>query len=390
MAELHSPDALAEQALKILNEGDPRDARKLLFEAVKAAPDRPDLLHALGVVQLQLGEAELGLRLIQQAIERAEALLSQPDRRQQAETMLEGFFLSLAAACEDMAMVPEATAAYKRVMQMNPGQPRAQSGYAQLLFSSGDLDGGQRELQAYIDADRDEEPFIEGAEALLESVRTFLRRDIHPREFLKAHQAEYTAFFTHHADEQAKLGWIAEAARMKRNDAGHVVPSIPDGARPYAAVRVDLVDPQTGQMGQVGDQPMVVALPDYQALARATIQFQWREQAFDVRVSSQSPWDQLPIQFLLRSGGKAALDALDSLIGDWYMAGFEGAFGKQDSGRFHYISDPEYRSDLRAVVYHVDMGRANLTSIDDLLRRLSVFHAQNPIERLVFGRGYLP
>ena len=287
MAE--TPDQLAEKAMQILNEGDPREARKLLFEAVKMAPDRPDLIHALGVVQLQLGEAELGLRLVQQAIERTEGMLLQPDRKEQAEDMLHGFILTLAAAYEDLSMAEEAKEAYQRILKADPGQPRARSGYAQLLLALGDLEGGMRELQGYIEDDRDEDPFIEGASALLESIKTFQRNDIHPREFLKAHQEEYTAFFTHHAEEQARLGWIAEAARMRRNAEGRVVPVIAEGARPYAAVRVDLVDPQTGQIGQVGDQPMVVALRDYQPLARAVIQFAWRDQSFQSRARDIAP-----------------------------------------------------------------------------------------------------
>ncbi|MBK9370442.1 MAG: hypothetical protein IPN01_29815 [Deltaproteobacteria bacterium] len=47
---------------------------------------------------------------------------------------------------------------------------------------------------------------------------------------------------------------------MRRAPDGRLVPSILDGARPYAGVRVDLVDPSTGRAGQVGDQPMVVAV----------------------------------------------------------------------------------------------------------------------------------
>ena len=65
-----NPEALAEAALRKLNEGDPREARKLLMQAVEAAPDRPDLLNALGVVQLQLGESHLALPLIEEALRR--------------------------------------------------------------------------------------------------------------------------------------------------------------------------------------------------------------------------------------------------------------------------------------------------------------------------------
>ena len=391
-----NPDELAQKALQMLNQGDgdPREARKLLLEAVKAAPDRPDLLHALGTVQLQLGEPEIALRLVEEAIGRLREQALRPDRRDQAEMLIEGFLLTQAAAYEDLSDWKGAKASYEEILKRDETMPRAQAGLAQLLLGVGDLDGGTRLLEAYIAADRDEDPFIEGATALLDSVRTFLRQDIHPREFLSAHHGSYTQAFTHHAADQEKLGWIAEAAKMKRAPDGQVVMSIPEGARPYAGIRVDLVNPQTGQIGQIGDQPMVVALADYQPLAQSVIQFAWRDQSFDVRVSTQCPWDQVPIQILLRPAPQPALEQavndLDRAVGEWYLAGFDGAFGTSEANRFHYISDPEVRPDWRAVVYNVDMGRASTAAIDDLLRRLTVFHQHHPVERLLIGRGYLP
>ncbi|MFN7144476.1 MAG: tetratricopeptide repeat protein [Myxococcota bacterium] len=382
------PEALAERALKALSEEDPREARKLLMEAVEAAPNRPDLLNALGVVQLQLGEPELGKPLIEQAITivAAEAAAN-PARKEQAELLIEGFLLSLAAACEDLDLPTEAEAAYQRVLAANPGHPRARQGYAHLLFAWGRLEEARRELSRYVEEDRDEDPYLEGARVYLSELARFTQKDIHPGEFLNAHRGSYCEMFDHYAAEQAKLGWIAEAARMKRAPDGRIVPMIPEGARPYAAVRVDLVNPQTSEIGQVGDQPMVVALADYQALARAPVLVAWTGRSFDLRVSSQAPWDQLPIQVLFRAPGAA--DDLDGVVGDWYLAGWNGAFGTKDAGRLHYISDPEVKRDGRAVVYHVDMGRAEVAAIEDLLRRLEGLHASRPIEQVVVGRGYL-
>ncbi|MDP2312398.1 MAG: tetratricopeptide repeat protein [Pseudomonadota bacterium] len=378
--------ALAERALKALAGEDPREARKLLFEAVEAAPDRPDLLNALGVVHLQLGEPELGKPLIEQAIAALAAeVVLHPERKVQAETMIEGFQLSLAAACEDLDLPGEAEAAYKRVLLASPGTPRAQQGLAHLYFAWGQLDAARRELSRYVEEERDEAPFLEGAEAYLADVTRFVREDIHPREFLNAHRGSYVEMFDHYAAEQA--GWIAEAARMKRAPDGRIVPIIPEGARPYAAVRVDLVNPNTSEIGQVGDQPMVVALADYQALARASALFAWRERAFDVRVSSQCPWDQLPVQILFE--GPGAIEDADAIMGDWYMAGWDGAWGTKDGGRMHYISDPDVRRDGRAVVYHVDMGRAAVAAVEDLLRRLEGLHGTHRIKQVILGRGYL-
>lgn len=382
------PEALAERALKALSGEDPREARKLLMQAVEAAPNRPDLLNALGVVQIQLGEPELGKPLIEQAVAICQADLADAARRDQATTMLEGFRLSLAACCEDMDLPSEAEAAYRQVLLDNPGQPRARQAYGHLLLAWGRLDEGRNELTRYVEEDRDEEPFLEGATAFLQEIAAFLRNDIHPNELLNAHRGSYVEMFDHYAAEQEKLGWIAEAARMKRAPDGRIVPLIAEGARPYAAVRVDLVNPRTSEIGQVGDQPMVVALADYQALARAPVLFTWRERSFDLRISTQSPWDQLPIQVLFER--PEAADDYDKLIGDWYWAGWDGAWGTKDGGRMHYISDPEIKRDGRGIVYHVDMGRASVAALEDLIRLLEGFHSSWPIRQVIIGRGYLP
>ncbi len=387
MAEIDT-QSLAERALRALSEEDPRKARQILMEALEQAPSRPDLLNALGVVQLQLGEPELGKPLIEHAILVASAERMHPERREQAATMIEGFRLGLAAACEDLDTPDEAQAAYRAVLAEDEGQPRARQGLGHLLLAWGELDAGRVELARYVEEDRDEDTFLEGASKFLAELSRFVREDIHPNEFLNAHRGSYCEMFDHYAAEQEKRGWIAEAARMKRAPDGQVVPLIADGARPYAAVRVDLVNPNTSEIGQVGDQPMVVALAEYQALARAPVLFAWRERSFDLRVSSQCPWDQLPIQLLFEGEGGAT--AVDGLIGDWYRSGWDGAFGSKDAGRMHYISDPELRRGGRAVVYNVDMGRASVAAIEDLLRRLEGFHGEHRIRRMVIGRGYLP
>jgi tetratricopeptide (TPR) repeat protein len=317
-----------------------------------------------------------------------EQVAGNPERASFFEPMIEGFLLGLAAAAEDLDEPGDALAAYDQVLAANPGQPRARSARAHLLLAWGELDAGARELDAYLDDARDEQPFLDGAMAYLSSLRSLQAADIHPREFLVGHRESYVEMFDHYAAEQAARGWIAEAARMRRDERGRIVPSIPEGARPYAALRVDLVNPQTSEVGQVGDQPMVVALAGYEPLARAPALLRWRDLPFDLRVSTQAPWDQLPIQVAFDTAG--ALDDLDAVVGDWYLRGWDGAFGDADGRRFHYISDPEPRRDGRAVTYHCDLGRARVEAIDDLVRRLGVLHASRPIGRVILGRGYLP
>ncbi len=384
-----SPEALAEAALAKLREEDPRGARELLLRAVEAAPDRVDLLQALGVVHLQLGEAELACRLLEEAVARAEALVrARPDDRLQLVAMRDGIRLSLAAAYEDLDEPAQAEAHYRGVLSDTPGHPRARQALAHLWFASGKLREGLDELGTYVAEAHDDPEFLEGAKAYADAVDRFVKKNIMPREFLVAHRESYVEMFDHYAAEQEAEGWIAEAARMKRAPDGRIVPLIPEGARPYAAVRVDLVNPQTSEVGQVGDQPMVVAVADYEALARAPATFGVEGLPFGLRISSQCPWDQLPISLLFeRLDG---VDAVDGVIGDWFRAGYDGAFGTRDAQRFHYVSDPEPKRNGCGVTYNVDLGRARVEALDDLLRRLVGFHSQHPIRMLLVGRGYLP
>lgn len=383
---------LAESALHALGRDDPRKARELLMEAISAAPNRPDLVHALGVVQLQLGEAHLGLPLIEQAIGMASALAAQgAEGQQKAAEMLDGFTLSLAAAHEDLDHPAEAEAAYRAILARSPAQPRAQHQLALLLLACGRMSEGLAELEAYIQSDIDDPDAVRGLGALLGEIRLYLARKLHPKNFLEAHRESYTQMFNDYLAGPAK-GWMAEPARMRRGPDGAPVPIVPEGARPYAGVRVDLVNAATGQVGQVGDQPMVVQLAEFPALAQAPVQFTWEHEEFDLRVSTQCPWDQLPIHLLFREGpgSEGALDAADAVIGAWYTAGFDGAFGTPDGHRFHDISYPAAVRGFLGVTYDVDMGRAELRAIDDLVQRLTHLHARHPIARVIFGRGYLP
>jgi hypothetical protein len=92
----------------------------------------------------------------------------------------------------------------------------------------------------------------------------------------------------------------------------------------------------------------------------------------------------------MRFERRDSVEAVDGLIGDWYRAGFDGAFGTRDAQRFHYVSDPDVKRDGFGVTYNVDLGRARIDGLDDLLRRLVGFHASHPLRTLIVGRGYLP
>jgi hypothetical protein len=381
-----SSEEKVEQALAALKGEDPEVARAALRAALTDHPERMDLVHALAVTELRLGDPHAAL----DQARKGKAMAEQRDDEASAMLMPQ-FLLVQAAACEDLPDPVGAEASFLEILRHEPTNPRAQQGLGHLYMAWGRSDDGLAALDQH-EADATDEPdVLDATAAFREAARQIIADDIHPKMLLEAHRGAYVEFFDHHATQMAEKGWIAEAARMMRTEEGDVVNSIPEGARPYAAVRVDLVDPSNGQGGQVGDRPMVVALAGYEALAQAPVLVSWptREHPFGLWISSQVPWDQLSVQIAFEPSVKDPIAVVDPVIGDWYTAGFDGAFGSQERGRFHYISDPQSLGP-HAVQYDVDAGRAQLDAITDLLRRLLVLHDRAPISAVLLGRGYLP
>ena len=258
--------------------------------------------------------------------------------------------------------------------------------YAYLLFRWGRLKEGIEILQQYIDLEADEPDAIKGNQAYLDSLNSFIRDDIHPKEFLNAHSGSYIEFFNHHADQMAAQGWLAEQPYVRAvKEDGSVEYHVREGDRSYATARVDLVDPQTQQGGRVGDRPLPAALANYQPLAHAPVLIKWPGHAFTVYVSSNCAWNHLSIHIRTLDG---TWEDVDSFIGDWYQAGFHGEFGLGQQGFFHEITHDVI--DNNSVNYYLDCGRAGVQAIEDLLQRLDIAHGQFGIDCVIFGVGFLP
>lgn len=379
-------DDISAKAMQALRGDDPDLASRTLRRLLAEAPDRLDLLHALSVTELRRSNPAEAWQITMHAQQIAE------ERRDAtAGTVMPQLVLVRAAACEDLHDAAGAEAAYRLLLEHEPLNPRATQGLGYLLVAAGHTTDGIAMLERYLTDKQDEEQFLEATQSFVDSLRGFVSNEIHPKEFLAAHRGSYVQMFDHYASEMEPKGWIAEAARMQRDDAGNVVPIIPEGARPYAAVRVDMVNPESGQPGRIGEQPMVVALAEYQPLARAPVVARYpdRDWPFGVWVSSQVPWNDLSIQVRFADPETDGVAAIDPIVGDWYTDGFDGRYGTAQHGRFHEISDisqngPGY------VHLSVDAGRAELSCIDGLLRRLTILHGQHPIAHVLFGRGFLP
>jgi hypothetical protein len=70
--------------------------------------------------------------------------------------------------------------------------------------------------------------------------------------------------------------------------------------------------------------------------------FRWPGHPFEVWVSSRCPWHWLSVVVQLREAGVTDLATqIDPVIGGWYLEGYNGTWGEKESGRFHYVTDPE-------------------------------------------------
>lgn len=379
-------DDISAKAMLALRGDDPDLASRTLRKLLEGAPDRLDLLHALAVTELRRSNPAEAWQITVHAEQLAEAR-----RDETAGTVMPQLVLVRAAACEDLFDAAGAEAAYRLLLEHEPQNPRATQGLGYLLAACGRIDDAVSVLSGYLDDKQDEGQYIEATQAFVDHIQKFVREDVHPREFLAAHRGSYVEMFDHYAKDMEQKGWIAEAARMQRTEDGRVEPIIPEGAQPYAAVRVDLVDPSSGQPGRIGEQPMVVALAEYQPLARAplVVRYPDRDWPFGVWVSSQCPWNDLVVQVRFVDPELDAVATIDPTIGDWYSDGFDGTFGSAEHGRFHEISDISASGPGCAHVT-IDAGRAQLSAVEGLLRRLSVLHGQHSIAHVLFGRGYLP
>ena len=379
-------DDHARRGLKAIEEERFDDAIEAFREALALGPDRPDLNNALGMAYLHRGDAGNAIPHLERACE-----LAEPFEAPEHQALKQEFHLSLATAYQVMDRVRDAAGRLNQLVERWPDLLPGRLQLAQLYLESGQIDAGVKIYQNTMEMLDEEQR--KAANALLGSIAAFQSSNQSASVFLQAHAESYIQYFDEVAAAQAEQGWIAEAAHMAAGEDGEPRPVIPDGARPYAMRREDLVHPEQNTVSGVYSdrEPMVVALNGLEPLAQVRILFSWDETApFDLLVSSRSPWHWLPITVAFRDAGDrdTLIDRLDDVIGSWYLAGFNGDFGDRDQGRFHYVTDPDTVGD-RGLSYVVDLGRARAEAIPDLVRRLVVLHDRHPIERVVLGQGRL-
>lgn len=380
-------DDFAQGGIAAINEHRFDDAIEQFTQALGLAPDRPDMNNALGMAYLHRGEVGSALPHLEKAVTLA-------DQFSDAEhgDMKVHFLSSLATAYQLSDRITDARRVLADTARRFPSSRETKLQLGQLLLTSCLLEeglvvyGGLAKDDAF-DADEKEaaQAVHDAARALLDSV------DDTADVFLRAHRESYATYFDDIASEQPT--WYAEAARMTRGEDGEPKPVLTTGARPYAMTRVDLVNPETGEVAGVysDTEPMIVAVEGLEPLAQLPIMFPWKGAAIETWVCTQVPWHWMTITIQLAEpmSEEARVAAVDPTIGEWYLAGFNGDFGDADKGRFHYIGPPDTVGD-RALAYTVDLGRASYEAVEDLVKRLGKLSATTPVRRVLFGNGYLP
>ncbi len=380
-------DEHARAAIAAITDKKFEDALRHFREALALDPTRPDLIHGVGMAHLHRGEAIVALPYLEQSVEAAKTYTDE-----RYDGIRQSFYIGLANAYEMLDRVLDARKTLEQALEIWPDalEPKLQLG--QLLLAAGEIQAGMRVYRELADHPRLDPDSKKAAETVAAATQAFLDSDHPAGTFLQAHAQSYKDYFDEAVAESVKSGWLAEATRMVRGPDGEPKATITQGARPYAMMRIDIVNPTDGTAASVysEQEPMVVALNGLEPLAQLSIVFPWKDQEVPTFVSSRCPWHwlQISIQFERPMDEETRINAIDPVMADWYLAGFNGDFGSKESGRFHFITNPEPVG-TRAVVYTVDLGRASFDAIPALLRRLGVLNTQHPIRRVQFGQAKL-
>ncbi len=380
-------DDHARSGIAAINEKRFEDAVRDFEQALALGPDRPDMNNALGMAYMHRGEVGSALPYLEKAVELARGY---PD--EEHRDMKVHFLTGLATAYQLGDRIADAQRTLVETTTSYPEQIDAHLQLGQLLLTTCQLEAGLAVYQGLIENPAMDDDGRKAAAALYGAARALLESaEDHPDLFLRAHRDSYVSYFDDVVSNQE--GWYAEAARMAASPDGEPKPFIPEGARPYAMIRVDLVNPETGEVAGIysDTEPMIVQVQGLEPLSQIPVMFPLSGRPFAVWVCSQAPWHWLALTIQLQAPlpADARVEVVDAVIADWYLAGYNGDFGEADQGRFHYVTDPEPIGD-RAVAYVVDLGRTRYDAIESLLERLERLHADTPIQRVLFGNGYLP
>src|SRR5690348_946770 len=134
-------------------------------ELLAADPDNAEVLHLLGILRAQTGDAEEGLELVQRAIER--------------DPQHDVFRHTLGEMQLQAGRLDESEAAYLSAKELNPNLTSAHSGLGQIAFLRGDLDNAETHFRIALRADENDAQSLAGLGNIHFSRNELRRASVH-------------------------------------------------------------------------------------------------------------------------------------------------------------------------------------------------------------------
>jgi predicted TPR repeat methyltransferase len=129
---------LLAQAMQLHRSGEVARARATYEQALAIAPEHPDVLHLLGMLEGQFGSGERGIELVGRAIE-----------RNPLEPM---FHNNLGNIHSEMGRLEEAEPCYRRAVELDPERYDARNNLGVLLSRTGRFQAGEEVFKTLLEA----------------------------------------------------------------------------------------------------------------------------------------------------------------------------------------------------------------------------------------------
>ncbi len=380
-----SAEAIRALAMQRVAEGDAEAAATELERLAEIEPGHGDNWINLATAERALGRHHRAAEHYRRGIGLLEAARL-PD-----QGLIASALHALGATLEALELTDEAARAYRDSARLDPRAPTPFAALSSLLARAGHLSEADEIATRYCMA----AVSVLAEKGNIGAVRMFQKalkqaHSVDGNLLLAATREAYVQSFAATAS-QLPFGTRVEAEPQRRDEAGALVPLLPNPGRPASRVRFDAIQPETGERWMIQDVPTYGFPPDCPAAAGLfSVLYPAAQAPFPVYLCTRTAWDYFFIRLRFRSGLlPETIGRSEKAVGDWYLKGLEGAFSENGRGFFHYLSEP-FPIGADGLRYEVDLGLSRLDAVPALLEVLRALHAEEPLEVVMLGDGALP
>jgi len=377
-------DDLCARALEHVSAGRVEEACQAFTSVVERDPSSPE-----GWINLATAERALGrLHLAVEHYLRGIGLL---EDAKEDKAFLASALHALAMTYEALDLTEQAVAAYRQSAKNDPRAPTPLAALSTLLARAGHLEEADRVATEYCMA----AVSVLAEKGNIGPVRRFQKAMkeatcVDGGLLLVATREAYVRGFHQTASQLPKTVEL-EAEPHRPGPTGQLEPVLVRPDRPFGRVRFDAVDPTNGQRWMIQEGPTYGFPGGCTAAAEGAFTVPMKAKTpFPTLINTRTAWDYFFVRLRFTSGLRpSTIERAESLLGDWYLRGFEGEFGEKTRGFFHFLSEPFAIGDY-GLRYEVDLGLSGMDAIHALFETLTRLHQEEPIQVAVFGDGALP